>query len=359
MPLTRKLRTSYLIAYQMLSVIRSKVMNRFPFLWPFWRLLNLAGSNRVLSQFREEIKDTNKNLILVYDFKTVPPTIGDFSYIIVLLRYLIYRNRKVTLVVINSEYREDWDAMDCMAVDGFLNEITKISLALLEKRSFQFRIESWSSKLISELKLETVSVLFSSDVFLRSNFYNLIPNLLNDLLNRADPRLLEKVLFSKLDFPVIEKSLPSEYVTLIVRFSGKWGEERNTKLEDFARTIKLINQKMPGIEIVIVSDQLTCSYFRKEIQRLGLQCSVSKDYSSSFLGDVSVIFGGSHCFQLNAGGICVYPIFSYVPYLFVMEPGNYVPWTARALTSFARSDQQFSGTMRREVFFKKIPRMLL
>ena len=75
---------------------------------------------------------------------------------------------------------------------------------------------------------------------------------------------------------------------------------------------------MPDSEIVVVSDQTTCNYFREENKALDLSCSFSKDYSSSLLEDVSIILGGIFCFQLNAGGICVYPIFSELPYLFVM-----------------------------------------
>ena len=351
----KKLRSTYLVAYEIFVRVGIKVSYRFPFLWPYWKLLNPAASKRVMSQFLEEIKDTKTCLTLVYDFKVVPPTIGDFSYVIVLLRFLIQHGHNVTLIVINSEFRKDWSSMTCEAIDGFTKEIENISLALLDKRSSQFRVESWSSKLLSELKPE--SVLFSKDVFSRSAFYHLLPNLLNDLLYQTDQEMLDKILFSKSEFPVVEKSLPADYVTLIVRSSNLWGEARNTKLEDLARTIHLVRQKISNVEIVVVSDQLTCNYFREEIQRLDLRCSFSKDYTSSFLGDVSVIFGGSHCFQLNAGGICVYPIFSYMPYLFVMGPGNYIPWARKSLTSFAKPNQQFYGTYKKEVFFDKICRL--
>ena len=334
-----------------------RIANRFPFLWPFKKFLNSQFSNSVLRQFHEEIKDETKKLIVVYDCKTVPPTIGDFSYVIVLLRYLILRKRRLTLIVINSEYREDWNSLTSHEVDNFLKELQEIVGTLVEEKSFNFLICAWTSDLETELNSENTSVLFSRNVFSRSSFYNLLPNLLNNLLKNTHSPFLKKLLFSKSDFPIIQKSLPARYVTLIVRSSSNWGEHRNTKLEDFFRSLVLISQQMPDFDIVVVSDESTCNYFREEIRHSNFTCSFSKDYSSSFLEDVAVIFRGSYCFQLNGGGICVYPIFSDMPYLFVMDPGNYDPWKAKSLTSFARPDQQFFGTMSKEVFFDNILRI--
>ena len=334
-----------------------KLANQIPFLWPIKRLINSRFSNSILKQFHDDIKDTDKRIILLYDCKTVPPTIGDFSYVIVLLRYLIHHKRKLTLIVVNSEFRDDWSNLSSYEIDNFLKELKNISSTLLDDNNFEFQICSWSNQLVNELQSKHVSVLFSRNVFSRSGFYSVLPNLLNDLLHQINSELLQKVLFSKLEFPTIKKPLPKKYVTLIVRFSSKWGGRRNTTLEDLLVSVQLINQRMPDFDVVIVSDELACNYFREETKNFHSFCSFSKDYSSSFLEDVSVILGGSYCFQFNAGGICVYPIFSDMPYLFVMDPGNYNPWKLTALTSFSNSDQQFFGTTRKAVFFDNIVRI--
>lgn len=334
-----------------------KFANRFPLLWSLKKFINSSLSKAVIEDFLDDIKDKNKRLILIYDCKTTPPTIGDFTYLVVLIRYLVHQNRKVSLFIVNSEYRDDWKVLESQKINLFLKQLEVIVHQLVQDKSFNFQICSWSNELIKKLESPEVSILFSNYVFSRDSFYHLIPNLLNGILENEQPHLIKKVLFSVSDFPIIKKTLPSKYVTVIVRSASSWGSHRDTTLEDFIRTVKAINKKMPDSEIVVVSDQTTCNYFREENKTLDLSCSFSKDYSSSLLEDVSIILGGIFCFQLNAGGICVYPIFSELPYLFVMDPGNYDPWSKKSLTSFANSDQFFIGTTRKEVFFESFHRI--
>ena len=89
------------------------------------------------SKLLNKLKNSkSKNVLLVYDCKISPGTIGDFIRFVMLGRFFLAMNFKVTFIIITGEYRESWNRHSSeYKVKRHLNTIKQIANQLLPKKA--------------------------------------------------------------------------------------------------------------------------------------------------------------------------------------------------------------------------------
>ena len=98
------------------------------------------------------------------------------------------------------------EGLESQKINLFLKQLEVIVHQLVQDKSFNFQICSWSNELIKKLESPEVSILFSNYVFSRDSFYHLIPNLLNGILENEQPHLIKSPIFC-VRFPNNQKNI--------------------------------------------------------------------------------------------------------------------------------------------------------
>jgi hypothetical protein len=293
---------------------------------------------------------------IVYDNFCSPPTYGDFMYVIFLARFLLSYDVKIKIVILNGDYRDDWNTIrDQGKIRWFITEQERVARFFLGGCAEIVATDwlSFTSGFNSDL--EKGVILFKGDVLERKPIYHFCFGILNILLKRKGlKKHLDLTLFhasNALDYlgkqKLLAKNIPDKCIALVCRRNLYWGLERNLSDSDFISLIEKITEKIPSYHIICLSDTVGTNYFRNLAETSLPQFSdtilFSKDFSSSFLGDCLIALKSKGFIQLAGGGITTPVLFSSVPYLVMFDPGPVMQHRAHMLTSWASKKQIFRG----------------
>ena len=125
--------------------------------------------------------------------------------------------------------------------------------------------------------------------------------------------------------------------------------------EHFKKIIKTLKNNFPYHKIIIVSDKLNSTYFKKINNKNKFGCLFSKNFSNSVIGDGHIILNSDFYFQLFGGGMCVFPTFSKVPCLLNHKFCNSeVFFSNQKATLWQTKNQIITENKSSEFFFDKL-----
>ena len=295
---------------------------------------------------------SKKKLIVCYDLKSSPPTIGDFLYILILARYLCLKGQAIKICVITSELRDDWKQLNATEKEIFFKFMKEISRIFIPASEHNYEHISWQ-EFIHYLNKDKSSdvVVNSSENFVvlydriikRRPIYNHLFNIFNYLLEEEDKHFAESFVLSAKDFASYEIDIPvlnEKFITWHVRYNSKWGTERNLTKAQFDQMLSRIRSENPDTNVVIVSDQIGTDYYKKMIPFDSKLLYFSKDYGDNFFHDAWLILKSSKYYQYRSGGIGILAIYSRVDYEFIMDCRNEISWAYPDFTSWSHGSNQ-------------------
>jgi len=291
---------------------------------------------------------TNKfnEIVIVYDLKVSPPTYGDFMYVVMIARVFLIMGKKVIFFVINSEFREDTlkAYTDSKEREDLIIRLLELPQVLLNSENCDLQVVSWTTfnKVFDKYRkaLHTL-ILFKEKVIERQPIYIHCYNLCNLLIPFMNDEQTKKFLICKDEIVAkIKVEFPQKpYITWACRYSMKWGFERNNNEREFLDIYKSLRKKYPDKQIMIVSDETGCTYFKEISQKNNLTCLFSKDFSDTFMGDCALVIGSDCYFQLNGGGIGLAAIYSTIPYHIIGVPVHETVWKKNHIAVWANINQ--------------------
>jgi hypothetical protein len=289
-------------------------------------------------KIKKFLKRIDGDVWVVYDVSCSPPTYGDFLMVLMLARFFMTCEIKTHFIITRDRYRSDWKSLSSDEIQLLIEDYLKISKLLLNRDCADVAIlpESEFEKKIESVCSGRGHVAFGERVKGREQFYNLCIHLESKLLDRVSDKLLSNYLLSGDEASTWDSAIycKHRYITWHLRRSLKWGFHRNMTDEDFLTIFNYLKVKYPNHEIMIVSDENGCKYFRELAKNTDLNCIFSKDYSKTFIGDCSLILRGDYHFMLNGGGISLISMFSRMPYDYIYVH-NEEPWKRRKMTSWS------------------------
>lgn len=301
-------------------------------------------ANRILN----EIKDGKlKKALVVYDYLSSPPTYGDFFCTVMFARYFASQGISTDFIIINGDYRCDWENFDERGKKQRIEEHLKFAKILLNYKFALVEILNWEQFKV-RLNMSSHSeqdVIFRNDVVSRSEIYAHSLNVLNHLCRDASLNFLRQFLLTANDFfeQVTFKKIEQPYITYHCRRSEKSTSLfRNTQDDEFIQIYARLRELYPSHKVLVLSDMVGYKYFKNLAQKLSLECLFSKEYSDSFFGDCGLLLGSAYHFTLRGGGIDMIAIFSECPYEQFATPINdYVLNNGKA-TSWSTSAQFYN-----------------
>lgn len=292
-------------------------------------------------------------VVIVYDLSVSPPNYGVVFYMTMFARYFLIKGKKVIFIIINSEFRDDWATLNKEEKLNLEESFMEIPKVLFNNVAFaDIRLMSWgdfSTFLERSKGNKAIFIPFKNRVSNRKPIYYFIFNLINYLMSVRDIDFLDKFLLSYENIaPNVNISIPEiPYITWQARFSNKWGMERNCSEDEFVKTYKSLKEIYPDRSIMLISDKIGCEYFKKLSDKYGFTLLFSKDFSTTFMGDVALILHSEYYFQLRGGGIGTTILYSRVPYGIILKLGykisNEKEWSKGKLTPWATNSQNFKN----------------
>lgn len=290
--------------------------------------------------------------VIVYDFKASPPTYGDFLYVIMIARFFLSLDKKVFFFIIDSDFRKDsHNAYNSDELIGLVDRLLELPNILLKGNKIHMHRICWSefNFLYKNIKKNNHSLIFfKQKVEKRKPIYNHSFNLLNRLVQSLGIDQISKV-------PIFKDELKNKvqikypqmlYITWGARYSEKWDFSRNTTEDEFVRIYKSLNLIYSKHSIMIVSDEIGCTYFKKLSYKYGFSCIYSKDFSKTFMGDFVLILNSDFFFTLRGGGISTAAIFSHIPYCIIAYPVHETIWKKNGIAVWTQNNQFFKKSDR-------------
>lgn len=305
---------------------------------------------RMAQEVDDFIRVGNKQATIVYDNFVSPPTYGDYLYVILIARYLIYHGIKVNYIIVDSDFRKDWSCLTEAENENFVSEQVRLANALLDPALTNIERLSWHAlqqRIACNTDNSLQCIQFMDYTVVRKPIYNYCFNLLNQLLHDKDRSLINSVLFSlealspNVDFVRVN----GKYITWVCRYSRQWAIERNLSENEFLSIYDRLRNSFPHHQVMVVSDEAGCDYFSELGIKHKLHLIFSKEYSKSFLGDAALILNSDYLFQLRGGGIGTIPMFSVLPYEIICPLANEMMWSKSKVLSFQLDSQLFFNRM--------------
>ena len=250
-----------------------------------------------------------KTLYYVYDLKNASIAYGDFITTIMLVKLMNIRN-KISLVIINSEFRKDHFSNygDIIKINRRLDElifITKKIITNLEiiKTDYQTFLKNFSNK--------KKKIFCSKRVFKRKKIYIYSSTLINLMYNGQTKFLFDNKSFEHIN---LNKNLPEKFITIGLRYGYKNSPERNTSIDELKDIINYLKKKFQYMKIIIVTNNDAYNLLNNKIDINGVEFSENyKKNDSSILVDAKIILNSSLYFSHSPSGISVFPEFSKIP----------------------------------------------
>jgi hypothetical protein len=301
---------------------------------------------REASRILRDLQHGNiKTVLIVYDNLTVPPSYGDHFCVVMFARYFISHGITVSYIIVDGEYRSDWSGLDKGEIKSLVAEYVYTANLLLDSRLATVEVLTpiQFETRVNESIANGIYIPFRESVTKRIAIYTHMLNILSRFCSGSSQVFLDRFLLSFDE--LIEKcsfdNFEQPYITWHVRYSEKWGYDRNTSDEEFSVVYGRLRALYPQHAIMVVSDTIGCDHFKRIAGQHNFNCIFSKDYSDTIMGDGVLILGSDYFFTLRGGGIAVFPIFSQLPYEQVVAPTNQSLWQHERLTSWAPDNQIF------------------
>ena len=334
------------------KVILSKIWHKIYYYCRLCRYLQglifktkkVAAIRRTVRGLKGHVARKSHNALVVFDNKASPPTYGDLIYVILLARYLIARDGKVTFVLIQGEYRSDWAPLGIPEREEFEREQYRVIKALLKGGTVSVAKMTWDQFTIRKQEQVDKLLIFDRQVDKRQPIYHYCFDALNMLLSFESPGVIRKTLFSLTEER--PRSLVAEntaYVAFGVRYSAKWELHRNTTDSEFVCVVTLLAKLYPECMIAIISDKNGCDHFR-HLTPANVPVIFSKDISDDFLIDANLVVNAVHYVQLRGGGLSLFRIYSLSPYYISLTLANESKWSATKLTPWQTVRQRFGDS---------------
>lgn len=302
----------------------------------------------------KRLKSNNySEVAITYDLSISPPNYGVVFYMAMFARYFLIKGKKVIFIIINSEFRDDWATLNKEEKLNLEESFIEIPKVLFNNVAFaDIRLMSWGdfSTFLEQSKGdEAIFIPFKNRILNRKSVYPFVYNIINYLVTTEDINFLDQFLLSYKDIALnVSISVPEmPYITWQARFSNKWGMERNCSEDEFANIYKSLKEIYPDRSIMLISDKIGCEYFKKLSDKYGFTLLFSKDFSTTFMGDVALILRSEYYFQLRGGGIGTSVLYTRVPYEIILKLGNKISnekeWSKGKLTPWATDKQIFKN----------------
>ena len=281
--------------------------------------------------------------VLVYDHSVSPPSYGDFINVLMIGRFLVAHQVDVGLILTDSEFLDNFSRLlDQKKLYEFVEEEKRVAEALVAGIKIDVCTSQELKHLLSQREMEGQQVIFAEYVKKNLGIYNLAFDFTKLMLKNSRSDIKKLTLFSKNMNFVHSMELPTaKYVAFACRWNKSWGQHRNMSTELFVNIVKLLSAEFPSFEIIAVSDRIGCDHFRSIANDYRLACSFSKDYSESFLGDVSLVLGSDAYVQIRGGGVGVIPLWSDLPFLFFGRVSSERSLLSRRTAQLRNRNQQF------------------
>jgi hypothetical protein len=283
--------------------------------------------------------------IVVYDMKVSAPSYGEVFNVVMVARLFLIMGKKVKFFIVNSEFREDTQGFyigeECQKLVLRLAELPEV---ILKDANCEVQIMSWGdmSQLMGELgKDKKTLVLYRKKVKKREPLYKHCYNMINYLVSYMDRGQITRFLLDKNEIcrRVNIKFPPAPYITWNARYSEKWDFYRNIDEKEFIEIYRSLRALYPRHDIMVVSDEIGCEYYKKVAKNNDLPCLFSKDYSSTFMGDCALVIGSDYFFSVRGGGIGLAAIYSAIPYYAICEVIHEIPWKEDSFVVWAHDKQ--------------------
>lgn len=260
------------------------------------------------------------NIILVYDCKNTPPTYGDFSYFIFLLRFLIAKNKRVKFFIIKGEYRHDWSIIDQKRKNNFIKELSEIAKYYTSKKIVF--VTSWN-KFENILENKKKQILFLNKTRKRIKFYNHIFNTLQILY------FLNKKIWHQVKIKYKTKNyfgIHFRYQIKSSLFKKKYSSLQNSNFKEAKKIVNFLIKLHPSLTCIIFTNEDGHRYF-KNLNKISKKIKFSKEISKSFLKDVKILSECKYYYAYKGGGIGVFVKFTDINYYIGHENlGNEFLW---------------------------------
>jgi hypothetical protein len=287
---------------------------------------------------------------IVFDHSCSALVYGEVFLVLMLARFFLIHGLKVSFLIVDGEYRKDFQEKPNVfnRAQQFLAEQVELASFISGdyKNNFLCRKISWEEAEPELMQVgcdKSVYILQQDWVMQRLPVYDYAFNTLNYLGASLSEDLIKKFL---LHADELERSwnnlnkggsFPTQpYVALHVRYNPDWRPTANASPGLFINIIKALSSNYPDMDIIVISDQTGCDYFKKVAEDNSLDCLFSKDLElpKSFISDILLVLGSKKYFQINGGGLGAIPILSSVPYTiivptiheFMFSKDKLVPW---------------------------------
>jgi len=339
---SEKLKSNLLLLKSILFNHR-KIQNTFYLIKNIQKSLTIEKNEsfRILNNF-----DKIKNFVIVYDFKSSPPTYGDFLWIVNLANYFsLYK--KVTFIVIYGDYRNDWNSLKDQEIKNYIQQIDTIISKYLKQNIIVLKFK-WNDFFLYKIKNDTFFYLFENKIIERVSIYNHVCNLTNILFFKLKNIDTNHFLLNKKPFKISNETplvFKHPYITWHCRYNPNWGNKRNINKSDFLEIYNVLRLKYKNQDIVVVSDLFATMIFKNWNNELKLNLKFSQDLVNDFTGSADIILNSNFYFQYLGGGIGMVPILSNLPYLIIGITENEKMLKKNKLVAWANQSQIFTYSL--------------
>ena len=292
--------------------------------WPTFILERYISRNKVIEknidvafETRKILLNNNeqKNIIIIHNLFTAPPTYGDFIWLLGLINILSDLNYNVKLFILCGTYNKKWDPLiESNLEQSFIEELIEMC------NNIDKRIINLSSQVIYDINsiskdyIKNSLILCEKRVIRQLPIHNMYFDLITSLYSQSNlstPSLNFKKLILKKFF----NEIPKKYICLHARKNKKWGENRNISQQELEIILNELRKKT-SLPIFIVSDMDGCNFFKKALRDSNFKnIFFSKDYTKNYYEDLHLIINSSLYLQFKGGGTSSIPIFYKIPYL--------------------------------------------
>ena len=290
---------------------------------------NFLINNREIYKINKLIKNSNKEIVVAYDLLCNPPAIGNFTYILMFVKYLVMKKKKIKFYIIKGNYQGDQGKVFIgKKLKNYLFLVKKLKNIIFAKNLFKIEICDWSSfnKQVIRDKSNRY-ILFEKYVKKRERFSQRFEPLKIHFLQKENAKFINRYLlkssdFSKYSNTKIKNFIKKKYISLIIRNDPKIALTRNVTKKYFLKIYKSLKKKFNGYNILIVSDNLGCQTIKKYQKTYKLKkIYYCKSYSKNIFSDIYMQLKSSACFSGHkTGGMVTWPFYSKLPFCIV----NYI-----------------------------------
>ena len=314
----------------------------------FWRLVNRLrifkeyfirkkNINSFQVQIMNILKNKNKKFIFIYDFAVSPLAYGEVFACTMFVKSLLCLGIKIDFVFANNKFRADFKNIlsDKKEKNKRIKDLIKLSRGILNQYKCKVKILPFE-KIIKNSKNENSSILFKKQVFNKVTLYKYCHILCSFNYNLIKKKNKKNFL---LNSNALKKYKPKNfifqnYISLGVRINLKNEENRNIKLNELNKIIRVIKKNNKKEQIVIISDTHGYEYLKKiKFSKKYKNLIFSKSYTKSFIEDGQVILASKKYYQFKGTGVGTFAEFSNLKFLIFHKQSDYSPFAEKVLRS--------------------------